>query len=91
MAMSNRGKQFVAFAAETLKHVEEYTVPQYGDAPDDMVEQWGADHVINQIEKYLKRMKNNGRGNDDNLLSCLKIAHYACILREKLEKRGNDL
>lgn len=86
MAFSNRGKQFLDFADDVLHHVEEYTVPQYGDSPNDMVETWSAEHVANQMDKYLKRMKNNGRGHEDNLLSCLKIAHYACILRDKLQK-----
>ena len=81
---SNRGRQFSKFAQETLAHIDHYTIPQYGDAPDDMVSNWTAEHVINQMEKYLKRMKNNGRGHEDNLLSCHKIAHYAAILKDKL-------
>ena len=86
--LSNRGWQFVRFADEVLNHIEDYTVPQYGDAPDDMVNSWTSEHVINQMEKYLKRMKNNGRGAGDNLLSCDKLAHYACILKDKLLMEG---
>lgn len=85
---TNRGKQFAEFAADVVIHVDEYTIPQYGDSPDDMVETWTAEHVRNQMQKYLKRMDGNGRGSDDNLLSCLKIAHYAAILRDKLIEEG---
>lgn len=86
MTCTKRGKQFLRFTVDVVHHVDIYTVPQYGDAPDDMVETWAPDHVINQMEKYLKRMGNNGRGAEDNILSCLKIAHYACILHDKLVK-----
>jgi len=82
---TNRGTQFIKFAKDVLTHVDTYTIPQYGDAPDDMVESWSAEHVRNQMDKYIKRMANNGRGHEDNLLSCLKISHYACILMDKLK------
>lgn len=84
-ATTNRGRQFAYFAKQVTKHVDLYTVPQYGDSPDDMVESWTPTHVINQMQKYLKRMENNGRGDEDNILSCKKLAHYACILEDKLK------
>lgn len=83
---TKRGGQFRAFAYDVAKHVDEYTVPQYGDMPGDMVEEWTPTHVVHQMEKYLKRMRCNGRGNEDNILSCKKIAHYACILDGKLKE-----
>jgi len=83
---TNRGMQFIAFSEDVLDHVDNYTVLQYGDAPNDMVETWTSTHVINQMQKYLKRMENNGRGEEDNLLSCKKLAHYACILNQKLRE-----
>lgn len=81
-----RGGQFCEFALNTVRHIDNYTVPQYGDAPNDMVETWTSTHVINQMQKYLKRMENNGRGDEDNILSCKKLAHYACILEGKLKE-----
>lgn len=86
MSETNRGKQFLEFASEVVDHIDKYTVPQYGDAPDDMVETWSSKHIQNQIDKYTKRMSNNQRGMEDNILSCKKIAHYACILQDKLLK-----
>ena len=84
---TKRGAQFLAFAKEVKDHVDNYSVDQYGDMPDDMVETWTSTHVIQQMEKYLTRMKrDNGRGDDDNILSCKKIAHYACILESKLRE-----
>lgn len=89
---SKRGEEFIDFSKEVVHHIDNYTVPQYGDAPNDMVEEWNPEHITNQIQKYAKRMQNNGRGDSDNILSCLKIAHYACILHGKLksehEKQG---
>lgn len=84
MNISNRGLEFKRFSLFVVDHVEKYTVPQYGDSPDDMVSTWTAEHVQQQMEKYLKRMGNNGRGVGDDILSCLKIAHYAGILHAKL-------
>jgi hypothetical protein len=83
---TNRGLQFIDFAKKVVGHIDNYTIPQYGDAPDDMIDEWSVEECRKQILRYTQRMTNNQRGHDDNLLTCLKIAHYACFLHEKLQK-----
>ena len=85
--MSNRGEEFKAFVSLVLDHIENYTVKQYGDAPNDNVEKWNSEKCMDAIERYVKRFgPRNGRGEEDNLLSCLKIAHYACLAYNKRKR-----
>ena len=37
---AQRTKDWNEFAAKVADHIENYTVPQYGDAPNDNVESW---------------------------------------------------
>lgn len=76
---SHRTNEFQLFASTVKKHILEYTIPQYGEHPDDNVSSWSQADCIKQIEKYCKRFSGNARGHEDNILSLLKIAHYACI------------
>lgn len=90
--MSNRGDEFMRFVPLVMNHIEEYAVKQYGDAPNDNVEKWTAEKCLDSIERYVKRRgDNNARGMKDNLLSCLKIAHYACLAYFKLLKEDSEI
>lgn len=77
-----RGLQWVNFANEVLAHIENYTVPQYGDTPCDQVEEWSTHDCIQAIRKYASRAGKNTRENQD-LLDIKKIAHYACLAYDK--------
>lgn len=39
---AQRTKDWNEFAAKVADHIENYTVPQYGDAPNDNVEAWAS-------------------------------------------------
>ena len=80
---TNRGKEFLVFANEVLQHIEDYTVPQYGDAPDDLVQEYSAEECVRAIEKYCRRFRKQARPNQDEL-DMKKIAHYACLAFNKL-------
>ena len=82
--MSIRGIQWQRFAERVSEHIEEYTVPQYGDYPDDNVSEWSAQDCVKQIEKYARRFGSNKRPGQERL-DLLKIAHYAQIAAHKLE------
>ena len=85
--MSNRGDEFKVFAQLVVDHIDNYTTKQYGDAPNDNVEKWNSEKCMDAIERYVKRFGiRNGRGEEDNLLSCLKIAHYACLAYNKRKR-----
>jgi hypothetical protein len=78
MEVSNRGRQWLEFSEIVLKHIEEYTVPQYGDEPDDQIEDWTAKECVRAINKRCSRYGSNSRDNQE-LLDLKKIAHEACL------------
>lgn len=83
MTISNRGKDWMVFAEKVLSHIENYTVPQYGDAPDDQVEEWDAQDCTTTIRRYASRSGKNQRSGQDKL-DMLKTAHYAQLAYNKL-------
>lgn len=80
---SKRGAQFIDFAEDVVEHIDNYTVPQYGDAPNDQAEQWTAWTCIEQAKKYLNRFGRNARPGQDRL-DMLKCAHYIQLAYSKL-------
>lgn len=88
-AQSQRAKDWVVFANRVTHHIDGYTVPQYGDAPNDQVAEWTAEHCVNQLSKYASRFGSNARGGQD-LLDLLKIAHYAQLAYDKLVEAENE-
>lgn len=59
-----------------LEHIEHYTVPQYGDAPNDQAETWTSQDCSKAIVKYLNRFNTNQRGIEERKRDILKMAHY---------------
>ena len=82
--MNNRVKEWQGFSEKVLNHIENYTIKQYGDLPDDQAVQWNAEDCIKQIQKYCNRHGKNRRTGQDSL-DMLKIAHYAAIALNKIE------
>lgn len=82
--VSQRGSDWIAFAAEVLTHIEEYTVPQYGDAGEDNASDYTATDMLGQIKKYSARHGRNARAGQDRL-DAMKMAHYAQMLAYKLD------
>lgn len=81
--MSARGQEWQDFSEQVGKHVEEYTVPQYGDRGNDLCTDYTPEHCIKQIEKYVKRFGKNARPGQQER-DMLKIAHYAQMAHTKL-------
>lgn len=88
---AQRTKDWNEFAAKVADHIENYTVPQYGDAPNDNVESWSAQDCIAQVQKYAARFGTNQRVGQEQL-DLMKIAHYAQLANAKLEQKpfGNE-
>jgi hypothetical protein len=82
-ATTRRGANWLIFAAIVLRHVEGYTVPQYGDEGEDQVSEWTAADCVTAIRKYAARFGRNTRDGQDRL-DLLKIAHFASMAAEKL-------
>ncbi len=83
MKLSVRGSEWARFADQVLEHIEMYTVPQYGDKPDDNVEEWDSYDCMKQVSKYLKRLK-TGQRPGERKRDLLKIAHYTQMAHDKL-------
>lgn len=89
--MSNRGNDWNKFAWDVFLHIEQYTVPQYGDSPNDQATNWSIPVIEEQLKKYTNRFGKNARPGEE-LRDLLKIAHYSQILYDKRvqEKRAKD-
>jgi hypothetical protein len=74
----NRIKEIETFFEILKNHVANYTVPQYGDAPNDLATNYTKEYCVKQIEKYAKRHGKNQRADQENM-DLLKIAHYAIM------------
>lgn len=86
---AQRTKDWNEFASKVADHIENYTVPQYGDAPNDNVESWSAQDCIAQIQKYAARFGTNQRTGQEEL-DLMKIAHYAQLSMDKLQQKPFD-
>lgn len=85
---TNRGYEWRFFADMVLSHVENYTVPQYGDYPDDPICDFTDEEIIAQLKRYVNRAGTNVRGEAESQRDLFKIAHYACLLWSKRCKEG---
>lgn len=83
---AQRTKDWNEFAAKVADHIENYTVPQYGDAPNDNVESWSAQDCIAQVQKYAARFGTNQRAGQEEL-DLMKIAHYAQLAMGKMKQK----
>lgn len=73
--MSKRGEDWRAFSSEVNEHIEEYTVPQYGDKGEDQATTYTVEDHIKQAQKYLARFGRNSRPGQE-MLDFRKAAHY---------------
>jgi hypothetical protein len=76
-AMSMRGEEWMEFANEVLEHIENYTVPQYGDKGDDRASEYDLAVIAEHIGRYRDRIGSNARGSVEARRDMIKIAHYA--------------
>lgn len=82
-AVSKRGCNWKQFSNKVFFHIENYTIPQYGDSPNDNVEEWTAEECFKQVDRYMKRRNSNQREGQKKL-DILKAAHYLSLGYEKL-------
>lgn len=81
--MSLRQKDWLVFSALVATHIEEYTVPQYGDKGDDLADDYTPEECVMQMKRYLQRFGRTARQGEQQL-DFLKIAHYAQMCHTKL-------
>lgn len=80
---SNRLEEWRNFSAQVENHIENYTVPQYGDLPDDPLSAFTEADILTQMGRYLSRAQTNARGFEESQRDLLKIVHYAGVLYTK--------
>lgn len=85
MPLSKRGKEWKGFSDKVAAHIEEYTVPQYGDIGEDRMTDDSAEDCIREIKKYILRFGRNVRPGQE-MTDLIKMAHYACIAHSKLDE-----
>ena len=88
---SNRCAQFLNVMADAVEHIEEYTIPQYGDYPDDQMTTWEDRDFIVQLRRYINRAESNARGEVEAQRDLLKIIHYAATLYYNRAKELKDV
>lgn len=89
--MTIREQEFSYFAGIVEEHIANYTIPQYGDAPDDELETWTAAQCVKAISKYTARFESGRRGQLETLRDLVKIAHFAAVAFSKLLASGEDI
>lgn len=80
--ISQRGLDWLAFSSKVLDHIENYTVPQYGDKGDDQATNYSDRTCVTQVEKYAHRFGKNVR-EGQQIKDFLKIAHYTQMGHDK--------
>lgn len=70
------------FSDAVLRHIDTYTVPQYGDYPDDNAADYTILECLWQIRKYATRYGRNQRPGQ-NAVDMIKIGHYAGLALSK--------
>jgi len=83
--MSNRLRFWQDFAGMVDEHIEEYTVPQYGDYPEDQLMDFEVRDIIKNMQRYLNRFESGARGIDETKRDCFKLAHYSSELWARVE------
>jgi len=85
--MSLRNDDWIDFAAEVSRHVEEYTVPQYGDKGQDQATEFTIEECLSHVKRYINRYGKNQRGREDQGRDFLKMAQYVQIAYDKWKSR----
>lgn len=73
--MSNRGERFKGVARAVYQHIEKYTVPQYGDYPDDRLTEMDEQDCWQDVQKYLSRRNGKERAPGQHKQDILKMIH----------------
>lgn len=82
LRVSQRGRDWLEFSDAVFAHIENYTVPQYGDKGEDLITGYEVRDCVEHIKKYGKRFGQQSRDGQQEL-DFMKIAHFAQCAWEK--------
>ena len=80
---SKRAENWAGFAGKVAEHIDNYTVPQYGDEGSDQASEWSPDMLVEQARKYINRYGKQRRKGEEKL-DLIKAAHYIQMAHDKL-------
>jgi hypothetical protein len=83
MHQYNSVNLWLSFSSKVENHIVNYTIPQYGDAGNDLATTYTPESCVGQIRKYAARFGKNSRPGQDKL-DLLKIVHYAQMAYDRL-------
>lgn len=81
--VSERAIDWEQFSSKVHDHIENYTVPQYGDKGNDNATDYGVPDFHREIKRYTKRMESNMRPGEAKR-DLLKMCHYCQMLYDIL-------
>lgn len=77
--MIGRVEEWDRFSSLVRNHIEKYTIPQYGDVPNDQLSEYRPIDCLQQVSKYIHRHFTNQRGDVEKQRDLFKMAHYICV------------
>lgn len=84
--VSKRAKDWARFYGCVHDHIENYTVPQYGDKGQDLITTQDVGYCIFNAKKYLERFGKSSRPGEE-LLDLMKAAHYIEMAWTKMQEK----
>jgi len=83
---TKRGLEVLEIMERLINHVDNYTVPAYGDKGEDFATTMSEQQIYDQIAKYERRRGRYVRPDQEHT-DPLKVIHYYIILLGKKEGR----
>lgn len=89
--MYNRLFEWLEFNSQVMRHIEQYTMAQYGNKEgNEQVDSFSVEDCFKSMERYFNRRNANVRGNKEKLRDLIKIAHYAQLAYDKLRRELDE-
>lgn len=83
----NRMYQWELFSDQVKKHIEYYTLPQYGNpSGNEQIDTFTIEDCFQNMLRYINRRHALVRGKKEALRDVIKIAHYANFIYDKMKK-----
>jgi len=78
-----------AFSAQVEKHIDEYVLPQYGDFPDEHINELTIEAIKGKLSSYVRRIGtvDKHRGEFGAVQDMYKIAHFCSFVWQKLNAK----
>ena len=85
--MYNRITQWIKFSTLVHKHIDKYTLEQYGNPEgNEQVDGFTVEDCWKNVMRYYNRRNSNTRGDVEKLRDVIKVAHYMNFIYDKLKE-----